>query len=59
MKNKKVIVNFKDVLSELEQKKIKFCFLREKGLYVVENFVGGINDWGKEVWGVFQKLKLL
>ncbi|MEC4565371.1 hypothetical protein L8C07_05390 [Paenibacillus sp. CMAA1739] len=82
---KKVIVNFNDVLSELEKKKIKLCFLRGKGLFiedehkelyqmemhrhsscldklieegvsvefnVVENFVGVINDWEKEVWSV-------
>ncbi|MWV44944.1 hypothetical protein GRF59_15080 [Paenibacillus sp. HJL G12] len=34
MKNKKIIVDFKDVLSELEQKKIKLCFIEKKGLLI-------------------------
>ncbi|ASA22724.1 hypothetical protein [Paenibacillus donghaensis] len=34
MKNKKIIVNFENVLSELEQKKIKLCFLGKKGLFI-------------------------
>lgn len=34
----KFVINFKDIISELETKKLKLCFLVNRGLFITDNY---------------------
>jgi hypothetical protein len=36
MKNK-IIINFKNIISELERRKLKLCFIKDKGMFIEDN----------------------
>lgn len=36
--NKSIIINFKNIVSELKTKKLRLCFLKDKGLFIIDEY---------------------
>lgn len=37
MINNKIMVNFKNIISELEEKNLKLCFLQNRGMFILDS----------------------